>query len=133
MVCDLYIKAFEKDKLLKSQEKFAVACYAIKKALAKVGIIALVDEATGYQEVRRKDELQQILAAYIREEFLPWTKRFPDEYYRQLFRLRGWQFEPGSVKRPVLVGKLTEDIVYKRLHGVLDEIKEAKPKEQERE
>jgi hypothetical protein len=58
------------------------------RAFATVGIIALVDEATGYQEVRKRNELQQILEAYLKDEFAPWTKKFPDEYYKHLLRLR---------------------------------------------
>ena len=47
----------------------------IIRSVAKVGIIALVDEATGYQYERENDELQKILKAYISEELLPWQKR----------------------------------------------------------
>mgnify|MGYP003561277120 CR=1 FL=1 len=51
------------------------------RAFARVGITALVDEATGYQYERENDELQKILKAYISEELLPWQKRFPDIFY----------------------------------------------------
>lgn len=61
-------------------------------ALAKVGVVALVDEATGYQTVRQRDELQRLLSKYIAEELQPWAKRFPDEFYTQMFRLRGWDY-----------------------------------------
>lgn len=64
----------------------------IIRSVAKVGIIALVDEATGYQYERENDELQKILKAYISEELLPWQKRFPDIFYKELFRLNGWDF-----------------------------------------
>lgn len=37
----------------------------IIRSVAKVGIVALVDEVTGYQYEREKDELQKILKAYI--------------------------------------------------------------------
>ena len=37
----------------------------IIRSVAKVGIVALVDEATGYQYEREKDELQKILKAYL--------------------------------------------------------------------
>jgi hypothetical protein len=97
-----------------------------------VGITALVDEATGYQEERDKQELQRILAAYIAKELLPWTKRFPDEFYENLFRLRGWQYRPLSVRRPLLVGKLTAQLVYEKLPpGVLDELRRVNPVDEE--
>ena len=66
----------------------------VLRALAHVVTPALVDEATGYEEVRVRNELHRILDAYIAEELLPWTKRFPDEFYRQLVRLRGWHTRP---------------------------------------
>jgi len=102
------------------------------RGLAKVGIVALVDEATGYQVVRDRQDLHKILAAYISKELLPWAKRFPDEFYQQMFRLRGWSFDPETGKKPILAGKLTEKIVYKKLPpGVLDELKKKNPKNNE--
>jgi hypothetical protein len=71
--------------------------------LADVGIIALVDEATGYQEVRDKLALQAILDAYLRKELAAWAKRFPDTFYRQIFRLRSWQWKGMKVNRPQVV------------------------------
>ena len=62
--------------------KFAVASTHNPTAYMVVSIIALVDEATGYQYTREKDELQKILKAYIAEELLPWQKRFPDEFFK---------------------------------------------------
>jgi hypothetical protein len=87
------------------------------RGFAKVGIIALVDEATGYQAERDRDELQRILSAYISPELMPRTKRFPDEFYENLFRLQDWQYRPISVKKPRIVGKLTADLVYKSVFG----------------
>jgi len=130
-VCEVYLRARDEKKLLKSQLKFAKACDILMRGLAHVGIVALVDEATGYQADRDRDELHKILEAYISRELLPWTKRFPDEYYKELFNLRGWHFNPFSVKRPQLVGKLTNKIVYDKLpKGVLEELQKKNPKTQ---
>ena len=95
-----------------------------------MGIIALVDEATGYQYDRERDELQKILRAYISEELLPWQKRFPDVFYRELFRLNGWDFTIKDIrKRPGIIGKWTNKIIYEQLPtGVLDELKNKTPK-----
>ena len=102
----------------------------IIRSVAKVGIIALVDEATGYQYDREKYELQQILNKYISEELLPWTKRFPDVFYKELFRLNGWDFTVNGIhKRPGIIGKWTNKIIYEQLpKGVLDELKRKTPK-----
>ncbi len=128
-ICDAVLEARKNGKLQKQQLHIADRCEILMRGFAQVGIIALVDEATGYQEIRRRDDLHKILEAYISKELLPWTKRFPNEFYEHLFRLQGWQYNPVSVKRPKLVGKLTEDIVYKRLPpGILDELKKRNPK-----
>ena len=102
----------------------------IIRSVAKVGIIALVDEATGYQYDRERYELQQILKKYISEELLPWTKRFPDVFYKELFRLNGWDFTvKGIHNRPGIIGKWTNKIIYEQLpKGVLDELKRKTPK-----
>ncbi len=99
------------------------------RALAYVGIIALVDEVTGYQEVRDRDELQRILVeAYVNPVLAQWARRFPEEYYRELFRLHGWQYSPLSVKRPKLLAKRTNDIIYDRLPpGVKEELQRRNP------
>jgi hypothetical protein len=97
--------------------------------LAKVGIIALVDEVTGYQEVRDREALQKILELYLLKEFAAWAKRFPDDFYKELFRLRGWNWNKLSVARPGYVGKLTNDLVYERLApGILDDLKRKNPR-----
>ena len=129
LVCDVYLRARDGEVLTTSQLKVAKQAEILVRSLSKIGIIALIDEATGYQYERDQEELQRILEKYIRSEFLPWTKRFPDDFYRELFRLRGWSYSPLSVKRPILVGKLTNKIIYKYLpKGVLEELKKRTPK-----
>jgi P63C domain. len=129
LVCDVYLKAREAQSLSKTQEAVAQKAEILVRSLSKIGIIALIDEATGYQYDRDRNELYQILEAYVNKEFLPWTKRFPDEFYENLFRLKGWTYNPLTVKRPKLVGKLISELVYKKLpKGVLDELKRKTPK-----
>ena len=105
-------------------------CEILIIAFAKVGITALVDEATGYQYERENDALQKILKAYIAEELLPWQKKFPDVFYKELFRLNGWDFTvKGIKKRPGVIGKWTKRLIYEQLpEGVLKELEENVPK-----
>jgi hypothetical protein len=100
------------------------------RSLAKVAIAALIDEATGYQYTREKDELQKILKAYIAEELLPWQKTFPDVFYRELFRLNGWDYTVNGIKkRPGVIGTWTNKLIYEQLpDGVLEELREKTPK-----
>lgn len=128
LLCDVYLSAQDAGALTKKQIPQAAASEILVRSLSKVGILALVDEATGYQAERDRDELQKILSAYISAELLPWTKRFPDEFYEQMFRLRDWQYRPLSTKRPLTAGKLTNQIVYEKLPpGVLDDLRRKNP------
>lgn len=130
IVCDIYLKARADGTLAAVQQHIAIKCEILVRGLATIGIIALVDEATGYQYDRDRQALHKILEAYIAKELLPWAKRFPDEFYRQLFRLRGWPYSPPSPRRPQFVGKLTNQLIYEKLpDGVLDELRTKNPKD----
>jgi len=129
-LCDAVIKARKAGNLHYQQEHIADQCEILDRAFRNVGIVALVDEATGYQEVRARNALAQILEEFIAKELRAWVQTFPDDYYRQLFRLRQLDYPADSVKRPQYFGVLTNDIVYKRLApGVLDELKRVTPRD----
>lgn len=130
LVCEVYLEARKEGSVLtSSQERVANQAEMLVRGLAWVGIIALVDEATGYQRDRAKDALSKILEKFIAKELQPWVKTFPDEFYNELFRLRGLNYPQDSVKRPQYFGHLTNDIIYKRLAPkVLEEIKKTEPK-----
>ncbi len=130
MVCEVYLKARDAGALPSNQKHVAEQAEILIRALAHVGIIALVDEATGFQDFRARSALNEILEQFIAEELKKWAKTFPDEFYRQMFRLRDWEWKPQSVRsRPGVVGKYTNDLVYSRLApGVLEELKRKNPK-----
>lgn len=131
-ICDAFLEARNSDDiaLSKRQDIIATQCEVLARAFMRVGIVALVDEATGYQYDRERQELQKILRAYITEELLPWQKRFPDVYYRELFRLNGWDFTVNGIKkRPSVIGKWTNKLVYEQLpDGVLQELRNKTPR-----
>lgn len=127
-ICDAVLAARKAGALQKRHEHIAEQCEVLVRGFARVGIVALVDEATGYQVERDRTELRRILEAYIAKELLPWTERFPKEFYRELFRLNGWQYDPVSVKRPRMVGKQTVELIYDKLPpGVLAELRSKNP------
>lgn len=127
-LCKAYVDAKHDGTLkMESQMRIADKMYAIMTAFAKTGLSAVIDEVTGYQYDREKDELQKLLSKYISDELLPWAKRFPDEFYKQMFRLKGWTY--NGANRPQYVGKLTNQYIYDYLpEGVLQELKEKTPK-----
>lgn len=135
-VCEVYLNfrdaCEERGEAVPRQYRHIVrACDTLMRGLAQVGIIALVDEATGYQEVRDREALQAILDQYLAKTFASWAKRFPDEFYQQIFRLRGWQWRGMSVNRPSAVAHYTKDVVYQRLApGILAELEAKNPKDE---
>lgn len=132
-LCEVWLAARADDVLLPSQATTAKAAEVIVRGLARVGIIALVDEATGYQDVRARDALAKILEAYVAAELQPWVRTFDVDFYKELFRLRELDFDPNSVKRPAYFGHLTNDVVYKRVApGVFDEIKAQRAKDEKK-
>lgn len=127
-LCKAYVDA-KHDGALKNERQIIVAdnLYAIMTAFAKTGLAAVIDEVTGYQHEREQDELQKLLSLYISEELMPWTKKFPDEFYKQMFRLKGWEY--NGKNRPQYVGKLTNQYIYEQLpDGILEELKQKTPK-----
>ncbi|WP_372619287.1 P63C domain-containing protein [Falsiroseomonas sp.] len=128
-VCDVFADAERAGVLRRNQEHIAAACRLLARGLTRVGIIGLVDEATGFQRERAANALAEILEAFIAKEIRPWVRTFPDEFYGHLFRLRGLEFPRDTVKRPQYFGHLTNDIIYRRLAPrVLEELQAAVPK-----
>ena len=97
-LCDVILSAREKGLLDYQQVHIAAQCEILVRAFARVGIIALVDEATGYQKDRTRRALHEILEQFISKELLKWAKRFPDEFYEEMFRLKRWKYQQVSSK-----------------------------------
>ena len=125
-VCNIFLDAQDNLKLRDNQQHIAKKCQMLIRGLAVVGITALVDEATGYQEIREREALQEILQKYISGALLEWTKTFPLEFYKEIFRLNKWTWNGG--KMPGVVGTWTNDLVYDRLAPlVLAELRKLNP------
>ncbi|MCX7011393.1 MAG: P63C domain-containing protein [Candidatus Sumerlaeota bacterium] len=113
-LCRAYVKAFGEGALkTDSQVAMALRAMGFLAACAKVGLVALIDEATGYQYERAQDALRFKLKAYLEEEMRKWEKTFPDELWQEFGRLTNWE---GSVtQRPKYWGKLVMELVYEYL------------------
>lgn len=128
-ICDVWIKAKEAWVLNDTQTLMADKAYDLLKSFANVGIIALVDEVTGYEKVRKRWALQQLLEAFISKDLLPWQKRFPDAFYEQIFRLKWMEYDPKNIKRPGFIGGITNKYIYEQISpDVLRELKVKTPK-----
>jgi hypothetical protein len=127
-ICEAVLQARKDGQLHAQQVHIADQCEILVRSFAKVGIIALVDEATGFQYIRQRDALTELLSEFLSEELRRWAKTFPDAYFRELCRLRGVHFRP-DLRLPRYFGYLTRDVVYRRLApNVLKELEERNPK-----
>lgn len=126
-ICCAYVDALVAGTLKTSRQKeIAGNCAVLLGGFAKVGLAALIDEATGYQEVRSNDALQVKLAAYLNEELRPWNKFFPDQLWEEFGRLTKWQGPLHS--RPQWWGKLVNELIYEALdQDVAEYLKANKP------
>ncbi len=130
LVCEVYLEARDAGALLQSQAHIAKQAEMIVRAFAHVGIIALIDEATGYQEIRDRKALEKILDERLKPYAARWAKRFPDDFYKEIFRLKDWSWEGMHVNRPQVVGHYTNDVVYARLaDGLLERLQKLNPKD----
>jgi hypothetical protein len=109
-ICDAYLRARSDGKLHDSQQKLAREAETITRACAKVGIIALIDEATGFQKYRAERELQFKLQAFIADEMQEWARMFPEEFWLELARLEGIRYSPRN--RPLRWGRYVMMFVY---------------------
>jgi hypothetical protein len=129
-ICAVIIEAGRRGVLDKRLHHLAERCATLQHGFATVGIIALVDEATGYQHLRPRDALAKILEKFVEKELRPWIKTFPPDYYQQIYRLNDWAYDEKS-GRPGIIGHWTNNIVYRRLApGVLTELKRLTPRDE---
>lgn len=132
-LCEIWLEARAQGLLVESQQQIAQAAERIVRGLARVGIIALIDEATGYQDERARDALAKILEAYVAKDLQPWVKTFDVEFYKEMFRLRGLEFDPTRMEKPGYFGHLTNNVVYKRVApGVFAELKSQRAKDEKK-
>lgn len=125
-LCSAIIDAYENPEF-EVNEIYYKEANIILRAVAKTGIIALVDEATGYDKAkeRSKTELQDWLAKYINAEADKWVKMFPDQFFEDINKMRGWSWDC----KPRYMGKIINDIVYERIAPfILEELRKKNPK-----
>jgi len=74
-VCEVWMDANRDGVLGPRQQLTAKKAEILFRGFAHVGIVALIDEATGYQRIRDREALQAILDAYLRKELAAGDKR----------------------------------------------------------
>lgn len=125
-ILQVYVDAEEAGELHPQQERIADLAHRLIDAMPKIGMIALVDEATGYQKNRAHDDLQRLLTAYVLPEHRPWMKQIPREFTKELYRVYGWN--TSTQRGPRYAGKLTRKLLYEDLPSpVLPKLDELNP------
>lgn len=130
-VCDALIEAKNQNKLAPSQAFLAIQAEIIFRSAAKIGIVALVDEATGYQD-KTRDEYRRLFDQFVRQEFTQWEKEFPDKFFDMIYRLYGLKREaPDSSRHPQFFGHFIRKYVYYALANsngaILEQLEERNP------
>ena len=128
-ICNMYIQARNAGVLQSSQMNLATRAQIIMTAFAKTGVIAVIDEATGYQIHRKKDALRLLVESYIVEEARKWMKEFPDEFFEALDKIYD-NPRSSKTKRPQYYGAFINKYVYAPIENeiVLDKLKELAPR-----
>ena len=111
-VCDAIIVARNENRLHSSQQFLATQAEIIVRSCAKVGIIALVDEAVGYVD-KRKDEYRQLFDEFVQSELRQWEKEYPDKFFDMIYHLYGLsRKDPDSSRHPQFFGHFIRKFVY---------------------
>lgn len=135
-VCKAIKRAKDAGLLTKTQEELYRQANALLNAFGKIGVVALIDEATGYQKERSPDALRLLVEQYLEEEKREWQKEFPNEFYKELNRIYGIQNtttrKSGAIvlNKPQHFAKFTRTYVYEPLENgaVLEELDKLNPK-----
>lgn len=123
-----YVAALNAGALATDRQRgIAMTCALMSTAFIRLGLIALIDEATGYQRARGVDALQVKYHAFVSDRFREWEKVFPDELWEQFGRLTNWQGPLHS--RPKWWGHLVNELIYDMMDpDVAKYLRENKPK-----
>lgn len=126
-VLHVWADAYEAGALKQQQEHIGEQAASLLEGFDEVAIIALIDEATGYQKKRHERELQQIISAYVLPEHRPYLTTVPREFFKELFRVYGWDWSPDN-RGPRYAGKLLRKLIYEQLpEPILPELDELNP------
>ena len=130
-LCDALMDLTRAGVLKENQKIYAIQAEMIIRSVAKVGIIALVDEVTGYEKAREKDALQLFLQRFLEDEKGKWVRTFPPEFFEAIFKMKGWTWKQASTKKPQVVGHYINNYVYARIGPkILEELRRRNPKDE---
>lgn len=110
-VCDAIWEARKQGKLTARQYFLGIQAEIILRSSAKIGIIALVDEATGYIRDKQKEEYRELFKEFIRNEVREWEREFPEQFYDVIYKLYNLRKRHLN-KRPQFFAGFTRKYIY---------------------
>ena len=112
-ICDVIIQAYNDGRLLPQQAFMAAQAEIIIRSCAKLGIVALIDEATGYSDNKRKDEYREMFREFIRDELKQWEQEFPEKFFDMIYRIYGLKRkDPTKFQHPRFFGHFIRKYIY---------------------
>ncbi|MCW6512633.1 P63C domain-containing protein [Lichenifustis flavocetrariae] len=112
-VCDAIMSAARTGKLAQSQHFLGIQAEFIVRSAAKIGIIGLIDEATGFIADKRREEYRDLWTQFIRDECRAYEAEFPEKFFDSIYRLYGLKRkDPKSFRHPQFFGKFIRKYVY---------------------
>lgn len=114
-VCRVYCNAAADARLWKSQAHIAAICKALLDELERGAGAQLLRTRPRYRSEGMRKEIIRCLARSTSPDLAAWVAVLPDEFYREMFRLRGWKYDEAHTERPSLAARLTYDLIFRRL------------------
>jgi hypothetical protein len=128
-ICDAIIDAAKNKKLGPGQEGLAIQAEIIMRASAKLGIVALVDDATGFIADKRRQKYKELFKEFIREEVAGYQAEFPDQLFDVMYKIYGLPRRSDGNKHPQFFAKFIRKYIYQPLansNGAILEMLEEK-------
>lgn len=114
-ICDAIIEAAKTDKLGPNQEDLALQAEIIIRASAKLGIVALVDDATGFIADKRREQYKELFREFIREEVSWYQSEFPDQLFDVIYKIYGLPRRAEAKNHPQFFGWFIRKYIYEPL------------------
>jgi hypothetical protein len=114
-ICDTIIEAAKAKKLAPGQESLALQAEIIIRASAKLGIVALVDDATGFIADKRREQYRELFKEFIREEVRAYQVEFPDQLFDVIYKIYGLPRRSEARNHPRFFSKFIRRYIYEPL------------------
>ena len=129
-ICRVILKARREKEFIDNEfmQRIADECEIIVAAFSDVGIIAMIYEITGYEQLKDLDVYQKYVEKFIKKEYAAWVQRFPIRFFELMCDLKGWTYEKNKTKYYPSMGHVINDVIYKRLApDILKELDKVNP------